>query len=163
MHIAYLSAGSNLGDRRHNLKSALKRMDGAGTVRATSSLFETEPVGLRDQPWFLNLAFELATGLPAEGLLRFCQTTEVRLGRIRTFRNAPRTVDLDLLFFDDDVINEPDLTVPHPRMGQRRFVLVPLAEIAPGLRHPVSKLTIREMLQRCEDPSEVRPYDWADG
>jgi len=153
---AYISAGSNLGDRKRNLEIALTSLAEKTVVRKVSSYFETEPVGYLNQPWFLNLAVELETPLDPSGLLKLCKSIEDSCGRFRTFPNAPRTLDLDILFFGDVVLNEEGLTIPHPRLAERRFVLEPLAQIAPGLIHPVLKKSIQTLLQACPDTSEVR-------
>jgi 2-amino-4-hydroxy-6-hydroxymethyldihydropteridine diphosphokinase len=161
--IAYISAGSNLGDRKANIQrafSALAKM-GAETKRQ-SSYFETQPVGHLDQPWFINLVVEIETRLTPYELLLCCQEIEVSLGRVRTFRNAPRTVDLDILLFESIVLDEPCLIIPHPHMTDRRFILTPLAEIAPEFIHPVLKRSIRSLLECCPDPSEVRLYSSGD-
>ena len=128
---AYLSAGSNLGDRKQNLTYALASLEKQTTIRQVSSFFETEPVGYGNQPWFLNLAIEIETCLTPPELLNLCQEIEKSCGRIRTFPNAPRTLDLDILLFEDRVMNDKDLILPHPRLPERRFVLEPLAQIAP--------------------------------
>lgn len=156
MHIAYISAGSNLGDRKAHLDYGASCLAQKTCVRQTSSYFETEPVGYSEQPWFLNQVFEVATLLQPRELLLFCQETEHAGGRIRTFPNAPRTLDLDILFYGDAIISEAGLIIPHPRLAERRFVLEPLMEIAPDLRHPVLKKTTRQLLALCPDTSVVR-------
>jgi 2-amino-4-hydroxy-6-hydroxymethyldihydropteridine diphosphokinase len=153
---AYLSAGSNVGDRKLNLEFALTSLGKRTGMKKISSLFETEPVGYRDQPWFLNLAVEIETVMNPSELLHLCQEIETACGRIRPFPNAPRTLDLDILLFEDIVLNEKDLVIPHPRLSERRFVLEPLAQIAPGVVHPVLKKSIRSLLAECPDDSEVR-------
>ncbi len=153
---AFLSAGANMGDRKAHLEFALRSLSKGGSVRQASSIYETEPVGYLDQPWFLNQAIELETDLSARQLLALCQDIESSGGRIRTFRNAPRTLDLDILLYGDSVVGEPDLIIPHPRMAERRFVLVPLAQIAPEFVHPLLKKTIRSLLESCPDASEAR-------
>ena len=150
MNIAYISAGSNIGDRAANLDFGARRLDEQGKLIRKSSVFETEPMGYADQPWFLNQVFELETALTPFELLALCNEIERDGGRVRTFQNAPRTLDLDILLYDDRIISEPDLIIPHPRMTERRFVLEPLAEITPDLQHPVEKRTIRELLQLLE-------------
>jgi 2-amino-4-hydroxy-6-hydroxymethyldihydropteridine diphosphokinase len=158
-HVAYILAGSNLGDRQANIQKALSALRESGFVpRKQSDYFETEPVGYSDQPWFLNLAAEIETHLTPHQLLRGCQKIEESLGRLRTFHNAPRTLDLDILLFESIVLDEPCLIIPHPRMAERRFVLTPLAQIAPDVVHPVLKQSIRSLLTCCADPSEVRLY-----
>ena len=156
MIIAYISAGSNIGDRVANLGFGARRLSERGKLLKASSFFETEPVGYADQSWFLNRVFKLETALAPRELLAWCNEIERDGGRVRTFPNAPRTLDLDILLYDDRVISEPDLVIPHPRMAERRFVLEPLAEIAPNLPHPVEKKTIHELLANCSDASSVR-------
>jgi 2-amino-4-hydroxy-6-hydroxymethyldihydropteridine diphosphokinase len=153
---AFILAGANLGDREANLKFALDSLAKGGTVVKTSSRYETEPVGFLDQPWFLNLAIELETKLAPYVLLSFCQGIEASCGRIRTFPNAPRTLDLDILLYGDIVVSEKDLVIPHPRLQERRFVLEPLAQIAPEIVHPVLKKSIRFLLETCSDTARVR-------
>ncbi|MDR0310996.1 MAG: 2-amino-4-hydroxy-6-hydroxymethyldihydropteridine diphosphokinase [Acidobacteriota bacterium] len=158
MNIAYISAGSNIGDREANLNFGARRLGERGKLIQASSFFETEPVGYADQPWFLNQVFELETALTPRELLAWCNEIERGGGRVRTFPNAPRTLDLDILFYGDRIISEPDLIIPHPRMTERRFVLEPLGEIAPELRHPVEKKTVRDLLANCPDAASVRKF-----
>ncbi len=153
---AYISAGSNLGDRRANLEFALNSLAKAGKVTRISSYFETEPVGFENQPWFLNIAIELMTRLTPSELLSLCQSIEASCGRVRAFPNGPRTLDMDILLYGDTVIDQENLTIPHPRLTVRRFVLEPLAQIAPDTRHPILKKSIRSLLEACPDSSEVR-------
>jgi len=155
MHKAYISAGSNLADRKANLEFALDSLAKGNTVKKVSSYFETEPVGYLNQPWFLNLAIELESPLSPLQLLALCQQIEASCGRVRTFSNAPRTLDLDILLFDDIMINEEKLVIPHPRLSERRFVLEPLAQIAPEVMHPAMKKSIRALLEECPDHSKV--------
>ena len=158
-HTVYLSAGTNLGDRETNLQEAIASLDRhRAIVRRVSSLYETEPVGFSNQSWFLNIAIELIYDLTPLTLLDCCQEIERGQGRVRTFPNAPRTLDLDILLYDDRVVRTSRLTIPHPRMAQRKFVLVPLAELAPDVLHPVLKRSIRALLDICPDPSQVRRY-----
>jgi 2-amino-4-hydroxy-6-hydroxymethyldihydropteridine diphosphokinase len=155
----YLSAGSNLGDRFANLMRGLRLLGSDGTqVRYVSSVFETEPLEAGGSPWFLNLAAELHTRLTPRELLARLQAIENEAGRVRSTPNAPRTLDLDILLYDTLVIDDPDLVVPHPRLHLRRFVLEPLAEIAPYAVHPVLHRTVRDLLDACEDSSEIRLY-----
>jgi 2-amino-4-hydroxy-6-hydroxymethyldihydropteridine diphosphokinase len=157
--IAYLSLGSNLGDREANLKRGISALDQPHVrPRRVSSLFETEPVGFRDQPWFLNLALSVETRYSPDELMRRCLEIEIARGRKRCFQNGPRTLDIDLLLYGDLIIHSSGLTLPHPRMAERRFVLEPLAEIAPEAYHPVLKRTVRSLLDSCGDPSSVRLY-----
>jgi 2-amino-4-hydroxy-6-hydroxymethyldihydropteridine diphosphokinase len=155
---AYISGGSNLGDREANLEFALRSLGKGGTVSRVSSYFETEPVGLLDQPWFLNIAIELLTPLNPRNLLTFCLGIEDSCGRTRTFPNAPRSLDLDILLYGESVLREEDLIIPHPRLPERKFVLIPLAEIAPEALHPVLGKSIRTLLEACSDRSEVRIF-----
>ncbi len=143
--IVYLSLGSNLGDREQNLRVALERLKDVGDLTAVSSFYETEPVGFAAQPWFLNCAVALATDLMPRQLLGRLQTIEHDLGRRRLQSKGPRTLDLDILLFGNSIIDTAGLTVPHPALHERRFVLEPLVEIAPDARHPVFKRTIREL------------------
>jgi 2-amino-4-hydroxy-6-hydroxymethyldihydropteridine diphosphokinase len=146
MSNAYLSLGSNLGDREGNLRECLQRLGQLGIVFRVSSLYETEPMELSEQPWFLNCAVSLETGLNPEQLLTEIQRIEAELGRNRVIDKGPRTVDVDILLFDDLILQQKSLQIPHPAMTQRRFVLAPLHEIAPAIRHPVSGKTIEELL-----------------
>jgi len=156
VHRAYISAGSNIGDRKANLQFALTSLAQRNRVQKVSSCFETEPVGFLHQPWFMNLAVEIETPFNPFELLTVCKSIEAACGRVRTFPNAPRTLDLDILLFDDLVMSDNDLIIPHPRLAARRFVLAPLAQIAPEAVHPVFGKTVRELFEHCEDPSEVR-------
>ncbi len=163
-HLTYLSAGSNVGDRRSNLEWALKALSEGGlTLRKVSSFLETEPVGFAEQPWFINIAIEAETTLSAEELLECSLEIERRRGRVRTFRGAPRTLDIDILFYDNLILDRPNLIIPHPRIAGRRFVLEPLAEIAPEAVHPVLSKTVRQLLQLCTDTARVRPLSTGEG
>lgn len=144
--VVYLSLGSNLGDRQSNLRNAIGRLLELGNVLEVSSLYETEPVEFIDQPWFLNCAVALRTELIPREFLAGLLAIERSLGRERTQPKGPRLIDIDILLYGAATIKTPQLTVPHPAMQERRFVLEPLAEIAPELKHPVLKKTIRELL-----------------
>jgi len=148
MSTAYLGLGSNLGDRLHHLAGAVQALNHELRVRVekASSVYETKPVDVIDQPDFLNLVVEVKTSLSAHDLLACCLVIEADLGRVRTKRWGPRTVDIDVLWFDGQVINEPDLVVPHPRLLKRAFVLVPLAELAPALMVEGSRIDMRAAL-----------------
>ncbi|MFW6045174.1 MAG: 2-amino-4-hydroxy-6-hydroxymethyldihydropteridine diphosphokinase [Planctomycetota bacterium] len=145
---AYIALGSNLGQRRTILRGAFSHLDQHETIRvvSTSRFYETEPVGGPEQGKYLNAAAGLLTGLTPHELLYALQTIEDHFGRTRRVRWGPRTLDLDLLLYEDRIIQSRDLTVPHPRMHQRRFVLEPLAEIAPDAVHPGLETTVRELL-----------------
>ena len=141
---AYLSLGSNVGDRTANLQHAISRLETIAAVAAVSSIYETEPVEVTAQPWFLNCAVALDTERTADDLLKGILRIEQEMGRRREVKKGARNIDIDILLFADAVINTPELDVPHPAMHQRRFVLEPLAEIAPDARHPVLQRTVRE-------------------
>jgi 2-amino-4-hydroxy-6-hydroxymethyldihydropteridine diphosphokinase len=152
----FVGLGSNLGDRESALRSGLNGLERRGFAPAVlSSLYLTEPVGGPPQPWYLNQVAGGQTRLSPEELLRACLETEDEAGRVRGTRFGPRTLDLDLLLYGDEMREEPALTLPHPRLHQRRFVLEPLAEIAPDARHPRLGATIAELLARCPDPARV--------
>ena len=142
----YLSLGSNLGDRSANLRAAIERLGEAGTIRAVSGFYETEPVEFRDQPWFLNCVVALETSDSPEALLQRALAIEQEMGRVRMKEKGPRSIDIDILLFGDRVVEERGLKIPHPAMQQRRFVLEPLAEIAPEALHPQLRKTARELL-----------------
>jgi 2-amino-4-hydroxy-6-hydroxymethyldihydropteridine diphosphokinase len=142
----YLSLGSNVGDRAANLEAAIQELARLGAITARSSVYETEPVEVERQPWFLNVALAMETELMPKQFLSRALAIEQKLGRRRIQAKGPRTIDIDVLLFGGSVIDTAALTVPHPAMHQRRFVLEPLAEVAPEARHPVFKKTVREML-----------------
>ncbi|HME08143.1 MAG TPA: 2-amino-4-hydroxy-6-hydroxymethyldihydropteridine diphosphokinase [Bryobacteraceae bacterium] len=147
MKTAFLSLGSNLGDRTANLRQALAAMEAAGVhAIKQSSVYETEPQDLRNQPWFLNLVVQVQTTLFPLQLLHLLQKIELALGRRRAQAKGPRSIDIDILLFSRFVVESAELEVPHPRMHLRRFVLEPLAEIAPEVRHPVLRKTAEELL-----------------
>lgn len=145
--LVYLSLGSNLGDREKYLHEAISRLRDLGVIRQVSRFYETQPVEVQTaQPWFLNCVLAMETELMPLAFLRGMLAVEQSMGRLRTEPKGPRTIDVDILFFGNDVLNTPELTIPHPAMHQRRFVLEPLAEIAPALMHPVLKRTVQELL-----------------
>jgi 2-amino-4-hydroxy-6-hydroxymethyldihydropteridine diphosphokinase len=143
--VVYLSLGSNLGNREANLRTAIEKLKEIGNPVAVSAFYETEPVEVQSQPWFLNCAVKLDTEKMPRQLIAAILALEQEMGRQRKQQKGPRTIDIDILLFGSSVIEIPSLTVPHPRMHERRFVLEPLAEIAPDARHPVFKRTIREL------------------
>jgi 2-amino-4-hydroxy-6-hydroxymethyldihydropteridine diphosphokinase len=157
MQIIYLSLGSNVGDREANLRAAIAAIEGAGVrVRRVSSLYETEPVDFLEQPWFLNCVVEGETESKPLALLRALREIEVKMGSKKLIAKGPRLLDMDILLYGEETIDTPELQVPHPRMMNRRFVLEPLAEIAPELRHPSWSGTATDLLARTPDRSAVR-------
>jgi len=148
--IIYIALGSNLGDRQNNLETAIRCLSPDVRVKKRSSIYETPPWGFEDQPVFLNMVIAAETRLSPESLLKFLKTLEINLGRKESFRNGPRLIDMDILFYGLLVSDHPGLVIPHPYLHERAFVLVPLAEIAPDLVHPVLKVTIRELLRRVD-------------
>ena len=158
MPTVYLALGSNIGDREANLREAVRRLSESGIhVSKRSSIYETEPVDYLDQPWFLNCVLEAETELKPHALLQSLRAIESQLGSQKEFAKGPRKLDLDILLYGSETVATPDLQIPHPRMLQRRFVLVPLAEIAPNLRHPAWPATASALLAGLTDHSQVRP------
>ena len=148
MKIAYLGLGSNLGDRLANLADAITRLaDDRVRVMRTSSVWETEPRDVPDQPWFLNQVVEIETDLFPRQLFQKIQRIEREMGRRKRMPKGPRLIDLDILLYGNAQVKSAELEIPHPRMTDRRFVLAPLAELAPDLRHPILKRTMRDMLE----------------
>jgi 2-amino-4-hydroxy-6-hydroxymethyldihydropteridine diphosphokinase len=157
MPTVYIALGSNVGDRQANLRRAVQLLEHSGVaVAQLSSLYETEPVGYLDQPWFLNAALEASTPLSPEQLLSALREIESSMGSSKPFRNGPRLIDLDILLYDNAVIDTPTLQIPHPRMLERNFVLAPLAEIAPTLRHPSWPANIADIFANSPDRSAAR-------
>ncbi len=151
----YLGLGSNVGEREDNLRVALVFLGERFRIDKKSSIYDTAPQGNADQPRFLNQVCSLKTFLGPNEMLLLCQSIEGKLGRVPMSHNNPRVMDIDILFYGDKVINEPKLTIPHPEMLKRAFVLVPLAEIAPDLVHPVAKKTIKKLLGELKDDQGV--------
>jgi 2-amino-4-hydroxy-6-hydroxymethyldihydropteridine diphosphokinase len=145
--IVYLSLGSNIGDLQANLRTAIYKLGALGEVVVVSSFYETEPVDVAGQPWFLNCVVAMRTHLSPQGFLSELLGIEQEMGRHRTQPKGPRLIDIDILLFGDAVIHEPQLDIPHPAMHQRRFVLEPLAEIAPETLHPTLHHSVQELLQ----------------
>ena len=156
----YLSLGSNIGNRAANLRQAMERLRDLGTIVAASSLYETDPVEVQQQPMFLNCALAMKTEFTPRQFLSQILALEQSMGRRRTQLKGPRTIDIDVVFFGDAVVDTPELTIPHPAMHQRRFVLEPLVEIAPDAIHPVFKRSIRELLGALpKGDGKVRRYE----
>jgi 2-amino-4-hydroxy-6-hydroxymethyldihydropteridine diphosphokinase len=152
--------GSNLGDRLKNLQEAIAALREAGIeVIRISSTYQTEPVDYFDQPWFLNIVVQAETGLAPAAMLENLREIETKMGSKKLIAKGPRLIDMDILLFADEVIETPELQIPHPRMHLRRFVLVPLTEIAPTVQHPLSHLSISDLLARTPDKSVVRRFD----
>lgn len=149
-HTVYLALGSNLGDRLANLKQAITALTPQMDVRAKSQVYETPPWGYEDQPKFLNQVIKATTYLDPEPLLKHLKRLEVALGRKASIPNGPRLIDLDILFFDDLVVNKSSLIIPHPRLHERAFVLLPLMDLAPNLVHPVRRQSVRDMAALCD-------------
>lgn len=160
MDAIVLSLGSNIGDRIENFATAQNLLEERGLkISQASSYFESEPVGFTDQDQFLNQVIVVETDMTPQELLATCLAVEEKMGRVRVVKNGPRLIDIDLLFYRDEILSEETLLLPHPRIGDRRFVLEPLAEILPDALHPVMNESITEMLHNCEDDHAVEPYD----
>ncbi|MGB9454898.1 MAG: 2-amino-4-hydroxy-6-hydroxymethyldihydropteridine diphosphokinase [Bryobacteraceae bacterium] len=156
MKLIYLSLGSNIGDRERNLRAAVERLGAPGLrVLRVSPVYETEPVDYTDQRWFFNLVVEAETSLFPLQLLARVQKIERVLGRVRTVPKGPRIIDIDILLYGAAVVHGAKLEIPHPRMAERRFVLAPLHDLAPDLRHPVTRATVTELLHAAS-PAVVR-------
>lgn len=154
--LVYLSLGSNVGDRKERLLDAIRRLETAGRVIEVSSIYETEPVEFTEQPWFLNCAVALETGKGPRELMTALLGIEEEMGRRRVRTKGPRSIDIDILLFENEIVDSKELTIPHPAMQERRFVLEPLAEIAPQVLHPVLKKTIRELRDALPTGQEVK-------
>ena len=160
MATAYLCIGSNLGDREANLNQALALLSQKVNVNKASSIYETEPIGYKEQPMFLNMVCETSTNLEPRELLHFAEDIEDKMGRKSGFRNSPRLIDIDILFYGTEIIKTKDLTIPHPRLTERAFVLIPLDEIASELIHPELGKSIAELTENVEGCSGVHKRIW---
>ena len=156
-HIAYLSLGSNIGDRENHLRDAISRLrKKVGQIAAISSFYETEPVEFAAQSWFLNCVIQVETFKAPAELIKSILDIEREMGRQRTHSKGPRTIDIDIVLFNETILQTPELTIPHPAMTMRRFVLEPLAEIAPEVRHPASGKTAWDLVKELPPGQEVR-------
>jgi 2-amino-4-hydroxy-6-hydroxymethyldihydropteridine diphosphokinase len=157
-HMIYLALGSNLGNRSANLGNTISSLPPEVDVLRQSPVYETPPWGYQEQPAFLNMVVEAQTDLPPVDLLVYLKGLEVQLGRLPTFNYGPRLIDIDILLYAGQIFSSPELMIPHPRMSERAFVLVPLADLAPDLHHPVTGMTVSEMLAQV-DRSEITRFD----
>ena len=154
----FIGIGSNIGNKEENIRSSIKLMKKKCRILKTSSLYETEPVGYKEQDWFLNCAIEAETKIEPLELLEFLKSIEKNIGRVKEIKNGPRIIDMDILFYDDKIINESELIIPHPRLHERLFVLEPLKEIAPELVHPVFGKSIGEIYSEAKNGHEIRLF-----
>jgi GTP cyclohydrolase-4 len=152
----YLGLGANMGDRQANLEQAVALLGQRFDVEKVSSVYETEPVGYKDQPMFLNAVCRVKTDIGPLQLLSLVKGIEASMGRVPSFTDGPRPIDIDIILYGDLVMVDPELTIPHPRMAQRAFVLVPLAEIAPGIVHPFSGESVEEMAEKVDGVDGVK-------
>ena len=160
MEYIILSLGSNLGDRQQHLERACQLLEGRGiAIQQRSSVYETQPYGISEQPNFLNQVIVVETNQSSEELMRTCLEIEEEMGRVRGEKNGPRIIDIDLLFYRDEMANSDNLKLPHPGIVARRFILAPLAEIAGGFVHPGLRKSLSQLLDECPDQLIVKPYN----
>jgi len=152
----YLGLSSNIDDKVKNLQDAVKHLEAFCKIKKISSLYETEPVGYKNQDWFINIALSGTTRYSALELLDKCLSIEKEMGRIRKIKNGPRNIDIDILFFNSEIIKLKNLKVPHPEIQNRNFVLTPLCEISPNLKHPELKKTVKELLSELKNPDQAK-------
>lgn len=158
-HIAILALGSNRGDRLANLQNAKTELSKVGTIQKESNIYETEPVGFADQDWFLNCVIQIETNMNAQQLLEETQNIEKKLGKNKLIENGPRSIDIDIIFLDSEIIHVENLKIPHPRMQDRRFVLEPLAEIEPKWIHPILQISVESLLKNTKDGHAIRMHE----
>ena len=156
MNDAYIGIGSNVGDKEENIRKAIRLMKEKCKILKVSSLYQTEPMYYKNQDWFLNCAAKIETKLNPQELLSFLQSIEKKIGRIRTIKNGPRTIDLDILFYNGKIIKSNNLIIPHPRLHERLFVLYPLKEICPDFVHPILKKSINELHSMIDNLESVK-------
>ncbi len=154
--IIYLSIGSNIGNKKDNIERAIWRLCEKCDILDISNIYFTEPVGYKEQDWFLNCHVKAETALDPDTLLSFCKSIERKLKRKKTIRNGPRIIDIDIIFFGNKIVDKKELIIPHPRMHERKFVLVPLNEICPNKKHPILNKKVKDLLAELKDESEVR-------
>jgi len=158
MTVVFLGLGSNIGEKEDNIRKALRLLSEVGQVKKTSSLYLTEPVGIAEQDWFLNCAVQIETDMGPQKLLPALKTIERKLGRIKTVKNGPRTIDIDILFYGDRIVKTKHLVIPHPLLQHRLFVLQPMMDLAPSYVHPLLKKSIQDLYTNHPKSQIVQRY-----